>query len=299
MASLLRLAKHRVLRCMKNWSVVIGVILTTLAIPIGIHFKFYSDKPFTQEMFLSAYTEYLSFLGAFALGYYLYKREEMRSFEALKKKARMIYESMLYIQMNFENIDFFIERGETYSIPDNWKSDYLDIKHLVKYEESALSSELHYFFGRVVSINKAIEAGDKERAKRLYSNFIQKEQYSSTEYNYMNAAEVLLFISLDMPQNKTWKNEEKEQITKYANAFFDVVNSRLYNHLIKNHLTSCDLDDVEYELVDWLLQNPELKAWVKHPYDKRKVSAVLCEIALSINKRSPNLNYYWREFSFK
>ena len=95
------------------------------------------------------------------------------------------------------------------------------------------------------------------------------------------------------------EKRRKRADNEICKCFFDVVNSRLYNHLIKNHLTSCDLDDVEYELVDWLLQNPELKAWVKHPYDKRKVSAVLCEIALSINKRSPNLNYYWREFSFK
>ena len=299
MRSLLFFMKHRVFRWLKNWSVIFWVVLITLAIPIGVHFKFFSDKPFTQETLLSAYTEYLSFLGAFALGYYLYKREEIRNFEALKKKARMIYESMQYITINFENIDFFIERGETYPIPENWRSDYLDIKHLVKYEESALGSELQYFYGRVDSINKAIVAGNKERAQKLYLTFVQKEQYSSSEYNYMNAAEVLLLISLDMPQHKTWKKAEKEQIKKYADAFFDVVNLRVYNYLIKNHLSSCDLDVIEYELVDWLLQNPELNAWVKHPYDKRKISEVVFLIALSMNKKSPNLNYCWREFSIK
>lgn len=299
MRSLLFNMKHWVFRWLKNWSVIFWVILITLAIPIGAHFKFFSDKPFAQETLLSAYTEYLSFLGAFALGYYLYKREEIRNFEALKKKARMIYESMQYITINFENIDFFIERGEIYPIPENWRSDYLDIKHLVKYEESALGSELQYFYGRVDSINKAIVAGNKERAQKLYLTFVQKEQYSTSEYNYMNAAEVMLLISLDMPQHKIWKKTEKEQIKKYADAFFDVVNLRVYNYLIKNHLSSCDLDDIEYELVDWLLQNPELNAWVKHPYDKRKISAVVFLIALSMNKKSPNLNYYWREFSFK
>ena len=102
-----------------------------------------------------------------------------------------------------------------------------------------------------------------------------------------------------MPQHKTWKKTEKEQIKKYADAFFDVVNLRVYNYLIKNHLSSCDLDVIEYELVDWLLQNPELNAWVKHPYDKRKISEVVFLIALSMNKKSPNLNYCWREFSIK
>ncbi len=297
--SLLYLTKHKVLRWLKNWSVVFGVILITLAIPVGIHFKFYSKVTFTQEAFLSAYTEYLSFLGAFALGYYLYKREEIKNFEELKKKARIIYESMLYIQINFENIDFFIEQGEVYPIPDTWRSDYLDIKNLVKHEESELSTELQYFFGRVDSINKAIVSGDKERAKRLYSNFIQKEQHSYTAYNYMDATEVMLCLSLDMPQQKVWKEKDKNQIKKYANDYFDVVNLWVYNYLIKNHLSFCDIDVVKYEIIDWLLQNPEMKAWVKHPYDKRKISAILFEIALSMNERSPNLNYCWREFSLK
>lgn len=298
-AQLLKVLWPMLSKWFKNGGAVIWTVAITFAIPIAIHFWGYGGESIDQDTLLSVYTGYLSFVGAFALGYFLYRREVIKNEEILKKKARMIYESMQYIQINFENIDFYIEQGETYPIPENWRSDYLDIKHLIKYEESALGSELQYFFGRVDSINKAIVAGNKERAKRLYLNFVQKEQYSSTEYNYMNATEVMLLISLDMPQHKTWKKAEEEQIKKYANDFFDVVNLWINNYLIKNHLSLCDLDDIEYELVDWLLQNPELKAWVKHPYDKRKISTVVSEIALSMNKESPNLNYYWREFSFK
>ena len=298
-AQLLKVLWPMLSKWCKNWSAVIWTVAITFAIPIAIHLWGYGGEAIDQDTLLSVYTEYLSFVGAFALGYFLYRREVIKNEEVLKKKARMIYESMQYIQINFENIDFFIERGETYPIPENWRSDYLDIKHLVKHEESALGSELQYFYGRVDSINKAIAAGNKERAKSLYLNFIQKEQYSSTEYNYMNAAEVMLLISLDMPQHKTWKKTEKEQIKKYADAFFDVVNLRVYNYLIKNHLSSCDLDVIEYELVDWLLQNPDLKAWVKHPYEKRKITAVVFNVALAMNEKSPNLNYCWREFSLK
>ena len=298
-SSLFRYASHKFFRYLKNWGPIISIIAITLAIPIWVHYKFFSDKTFTQETLLAAYTEYLSFLGALGLGYYLYKREEFKNFEVLKKKARLIYESLQYITINLNSIDFFIEHGNVFPIAENWKSDYLDIKHLVKYEESSLEHELQYFFNRIESINKAIVAGDKARAKILYSNLIQKEQYSSTQYNYMNAAEVMLFISLDIPQQKTWKENEIKQIRKHASDFFEVVNLWIYNYLIKNQLTSCDLELIKYELVDWLLQNPELKAWVKHPYDNRKISAMVSEIALSMNKKSENLNYYWGEFSFK
>ena len=297
--SLLKVLRPVFLKWYKNWNAIIWTIAITLAIPIIIHFLVYRTESIEQDTFISAYTEYLSFVGAFALGYFLYKREEIKNHEVLKKKARLIYESMLHIQINLKNIEAFIERGETYSIAENWRSDYLDIKHLVTFDESALSNELHYFFNSVEMINKAIVAGDKERAKKIYLNFEHKEQYSSSEYNYMDATEVLLSISLDIPQRKTWKETEQAQIEEYAEHFFDVVNLRVYNYLIKNHLSSCGADLVEYDLVEWLLTNPDLHAWVRHPYEKRKVTAVVFKIALSMNTKSPNLNYCWGEYMLK
>lgn len=296
---LLKKLRSALSRWYKNWNPIIWTIVITLAIPVVIHLGIYNGESINQDSFLSAYTEYLSFVGAFALGYFLYKREEIKRHEELKKKARLIYESIIYIKANFRNIEAFINRGETYPIVENWRSEYLDIKHLVTYLEPALHQELKYFFNSVDSINKAIVAGDKERAKKMYLNFEQNEKYSSSAYNSMDAAEVLLFISLDMPQQKPWNEAEKVQIEEYADKFFDVVNLWIYNYLIKNHLTSCDLDLVEYDLVEWLLKHPELRAWVRHSYEKRKITAVVFTIASTMNKKSPNLNYCWREFSLK
>ena len=138
------------------------------------------------------------------------------------------------------------------------KSDYLDIKNLVKYEETALDYEIKYFFNRMEAINKAIEAGNKERAKRLYMDFEEKEKYSISEYNYMEAEGVLLDIALDMPQRKPWKVKEQKTIDKYAEQFFDVVDMWVYNYLIRNNHTSVDNSIVEYSLVEWMLTNPEI-----------------------------------------
>lgn len=283
----------------KNWSAIIWVIGVTLAIPVAIHLFFYREETINQDTLISAYTQYLSFVGAFALGYFLYKREEIKNFEVLKKKARLIYESIQYIQLNLDNLDSFVERGEIYPIDESWQSNYLDIKHLVKYDEPALGDELQYFFGRVNSINKAIEAGDKERTQKLYLDFVQKEQYAFSAYNYMEAGFVMLDIALDMRQGKTWKEKEKDQIEKFADEFFGVVNLWVYNYLIKNHLSTCDLTRIESELVERLLQHPELNAWVKNSYEKRKITAVIFSIALLMKEKSPNLNYSWGMFSRK
>ena len=51
------------------------VIVITLLIPVGIHFKFYCNEPINQDTFMTAYATYLTFVGAFSLGYFLYKRE--------------------------------------------------------------------------------------------------------------------------------------------------------------------------------------------------------------------------------
>lgn len=286
-------------RWFKNWSTIVVVIVITLLIPVGIHFKFYCNEPINQDTFMTAYATYLTFVGAFSLGYFLYKREENRHYEELKKKARLLYDNMQYIQINLKNIDYFIESGETYPINTTWKSDYLDIKHLVKYEETALDYEIKYFFNRMEAINKAIEAGNKERAKRLYMDFEEKEKYSISEYNYMEAEGVLLDIALDMPQRKPWKVKEQKTIDKYAEQFFDVVDMWVYNYLIRNNLTSVDNSIVEYSLVEWMLTNPEIKDWVEHEYDKRKVNTVVHKISLEMNSKSKKLNYYWGCYSLK
>lgn len=296
---LLKAAQPIIFKWFKIWSPIILTIVITLAIPIGIHFLLYDGQPIGQDALITAYATYLTFVGAFSLGYYLYKREEIRRYEALKKKARLLYDTMFDIQITFRNIEAFIERGEAYPIVDNWRSDYLDIKHLVTYKETALDNELKYFFTTIESINKAIQAGDKGRAQKIYSRFEHKEKYASSEYNYMDAEEVLLFISLDMPQQKPWKDAEKEQIEKYAEQFFSVVNLWIFNYLKKHNLSSCDADLIEYDLAEWLLTNPELRAWVKHPYENRKIMAVIFNIALAMNKKSENLNYVWGEFSLK
>lgn len=109
----------------------------------------------------------------------------------------------------------------------------------------------------------------------------------------------MLDISLNLPQRKPWKEKEKDEIEKYAESFFPVVNLWVYNYLKKNHLSYCDSDQIEYDLVEWLLQHPELKSWVKSPYEKRKITAVIFKILLNMNKKPPNLNYYWSEFNLK
>ena len=284
---------------LKDWKAIFWVIVITLAIPVIIHFSFFSSETFTQENLLSTYTEYLSFIGAFALGYFLYKREEIKNFEVLKKKARLIYESMQYIQLNLNNMDSFFERGEIYPIDDNWRSDYLDIRHLVKYDEPALGDELRYFFGAIESINKAIETGDKMRAQKVYSNFYQKETHAFSSFNHIDAGTVLLSIALDLPQQIPWKEKEKDQLEKYAFDFFPIVNNWIHNYLIRNQLSTCDFSLIEKELVEWLLKHPELTAWVKSPYERRKITAVVFKIALSMKEKSPNLNYCWGAFSRK
>lgn len=292
-------AKSYIIKWFKNWMPVILVIIITLVIPVGVHIIFYQGQVIEESTFLTAFATYLTFVGAFSLGYFLYKREKIRRYEELKKKARLLYETVLYIGLNLKDIDSYIERGETYQMVESWHSDYLDIKHLVKYEEAALHSELRFFFGRIDAINKAIKTGDKDRAKRLCLSFEQKEQFSPSEYNYIEAEEVLLDISLDVPQRKPWKIKEREQIDKYADQFFDVVNLWVYNYLIKQGLTSCDADVIEYDLVEWLLSSPELRAWVEHPFDNRKITAVIFKISLSMNKKSKFLNYYWGMYSLK
>ena len=296
---LFKITRHYFRAWLKKWCAIPIVIGITLAIPFGTHLVFYRENKIEEAVLITSYTTYLTFVGAFCLGFFLYKRDEQRRQEVLRKKARLIYESMLKICTNLGNIDGCIKRSDTIITLPSWRTDYLDIKHLVEYEENALYSELDFFFNTVDTINKAIQRGEMKYAKTLYEDFEKREMYWPSAYNYLDALEVLLFISTDMKQCKPWTEGEKKQIKKYADQFFDVVNVWIYNYMLQRGGISCNASEIRYELVDWLLTNPELDAWVKSPYDKRKVSEIVFNISLQMSQRSEKVDFCWGEYSLK
>jgi hypothetical protein len=293
------IVREKILWLFRKMSLFLLVISLTLVIPITIHYKYYPSVKIDEGTWLQIYCTYLTFIGAFGLGYFLYLRDEVNREKEIRNKARRLYDSIFEIINKTRSLESFAELGYIFRIPSNWRDDFLDIYRFVKHESNSLKSELSYFFDVINSINLAIEKKDGRHAKQIYDTFTLNEQYSNKTFNIFEVVETLLSIAHSMPQPKPWKEIENQRTSQLASKYFDVVNLWIGNYLLKNGLTFCDNNILEHELVDWLLLNPELRDWAKYPSDKRKISEMVFQISLEMKKRSETLNYIWAEYSFK
>lgn len=284
---------------LKDIAFLIVVIVPTVVVPIAVHFIFYPTNTIDESSWLTSYSDYLTFIGALGLGYFLYKRDEKRREVKIRKKARLLYELMFETSRKFSSLETLAKQGIKLPFSTSWREDYLDICHLIKNEKHSLRFELEFFFNTVNLINSAIEAKDEKRVMQIYENFVKKEQYSRSDYNYTDAVGTLLSASIELPQSKTWKQQNEDKIREYTEEYFDVVNLWVGNYMLKHEMTTCESEVVKYELVDWLITNPELKNWVRSSYEKRKISEVVSRISLDMNKKSDTLSYYWGEYNLK
>ena len=80
-----------------------------------------------------------------------------------------------------------------------------------------------------------------------------------------------------------------------------IIENYVYVWLIKHNVdTTTEKDDLNREIVDWLLLNsPELKEKIKFPDEKRIISKVVFDCSLKFNSKSKKINYIWGEYSLK
>jgi len=281
---------------LKRYTVLLFIILISIIIPFVVHFVFYRDNPIEESDLLNFYGSYLTFIGAFSLGYYLLKKDEKTQLSTLRKKADMLYHSMKSTMDHLSRTEAEAALGITIPFNAHWREDYYDIQNLVQYERFDLEAELNTFYTTVEKINQYIEQGEKDKAVQVYKSFIKVEQYHSS-YDYIHAWTIIGLVSLGGKQIKSWKEEKKELMMKYADQFYGVVHLWIKNYMIRNNLTTCSLNSITYQLVDWLSLHPDLKELIQAPSDKGKINDIVFQIALKIRDSSKNMSFCWGEFT--
>ena len=90
-------------------------------------------------------------------------------------------------------------------------------------------------------------------------------------------------------------------INELCRKYYFIIENYVYVWLLKHNIeTTVPADDLEREIVDWLLSNsPEIKEIVKYPTDKRIVSKVVFDCSLKFNSKSKKVNLVWGEYSLK
>lgn len=300
----------------KYWPMIV-IPLIALSITIVV-VNIYPDRSMQIQRadILSFCGDFLTFLGAFCLGYFIYIQDRMRIIEEKRTKVKLL--NALIASANTELIGL----GRLKNMSDEY---YKDLKNqglihaitydpnwlMYYYEYEALRGEnyelgrtLEHFFDFIVNINTAIGNEQIERAIKIYDRHIDYENYSFRKYNTSEASLYLLDACVDFHYDrKSWLEVKKtvNLINELCRKYYFIIENYVYNWLIKHRIcTTTEEYDLQREIVDWLLtKSPEIKGIIKFPSEKRIISKVVFDCSLKFSSKSKKVDYVWGEYSLK
>ncbi len=306
--------KKRIVK--KYWPMIIIPVIALLIVIAVIDIFTEGNMSLQSSDILSFCGDYLAFLGTFCLGYFIYIQDRLKMIEEKRTKVRMLIALMENADIGLLNLSYltrnekFIKSSEKQNhvklIPYN--SDWL----LYYYEYEALKGEnpdlrrtLNSFFGNIMNVNAAIKLGQIEKADQINHNYVDRKHYSTGKYNEFEAITCLRDACDDYHfcNTKSWieRKETVDLINELCKKYYFIIENYVYVWLLRHNVeTTTEKDDLNREIVDWLLLNSsEIKEKVKFPNDKRIISKVVFDCSLKFESKSVKVSYMWGEYSLK
>lgn len=188
----------------------------------------------------------------------------------------------------------------------NWINYYYEYEALVKRADIDLKHTLSLHFNTVDKMNVAMADKDYELAGRIFEDYVWRENYSVKRYNSLEAKMCLISAShmYEYGYRKarmSWLDDPKvkKTVAEYSKAYYPIVETYIWNIMMKKNIRFMDNPDLDIEITDWLLKNDEFKKIAKFPDDKRIVCKIVHECFLMIERKSERLSYCWSEFTVK
>lgn len=302
----------------KYWPMIIIPVIALLIVIAVIYIYIYSEGNMSLQSadILSFCGDYLAFLGTFCLGYFIYIQDRLKVIEEKRTKVRLLITLMENANTELFNLSHLVRNEKYIRIPENRKrvklipynSDWI----LYYYEYEALKGEnsdllhtLTSFFGNIMSVNAAIELGQIEKANEINRNHMERGLYSINKYNEFEAIVCLRDACNDFHfyNTKSWieRKETIDIINELCKKYFFIIENYVYVWLLKHNVkTTTEKDDLNREIVDWLLLNsPEIKEKIRDPSEKRIISKIVFDCSLKFNSKSKKVNYLWGEYFLK
>lgn len=306
--------KKRVIK--KYWPMVIIPIIALLIVIAVINIYSEANASLQSADILSFCGSYLTFLGAFCLGYFIYIQDRLKVIEEKRTKVRLLITLMKNADIELIRLSHLVRNKDYISKPENrrlvnlipYNSDWILYYYeyeSIKGENSDLWRTLDAYFSNIISVNAAIKLEQIEKAYEINSNYINSSLYSMGKYNELEAINCLRDACEDFHfyNTKSWidRKETIDLINELCKKYYLIIENYVYAWLLKNNAeTTTEKDHLDREIVDWLLLNsPELKEKFKFPNEKRIISRVVFDCSLKFNSKSKRINYIWGEYSLK
>lgn len=300
----------------KYWPMIIIPVIALLIVIVVINIYAEGNMELTSADILSFCGDYLTFLGAFCLGYFIYIQDRINMIEEKRTKIRLLITLMENANLGFLNLSYLIRNERYLQIPENrsrvelipYNSDWLLYYYeyeALKGENSELRRTLNSFFNNVMRVNTAIKNGQIEIANKIHDNYIERNLYSTSKYNELEAFTCLRDACDDFHilNTKSWieRKETIDLINELCRKYYYIIENYVYVWLLRHNVeTTTEDDDLNREIVDWLLlSSPEIKEKIKYSNEKRIISKVVSDCSLKFESKSEKVSYVWGEYSLK
>ena len=293
----------------KYWPIIVVPVLALIIVIFFVN-NYPGGEQIQRKDIFSFAGDYLSFLGTFCLGYFIFLQDESRRIDDRRSKVKLLLEIIESAEQDLLRLRNIVTSSNrkilltsvTYDV--NWRVYYHEYEAL-KGSDSELKQTLEYYFIVVEQVNNALKQEEHEFAYEVYRSFIEKQNYSISKYNLLEAQLCLQDACTDfnLINSKSWIEKRKtiELIEELCGKYYYIIENYMYGRLLKKEAVATTQDDeLAKEVTDWLINSsPEIKEIVKFPSDKRIISKVVLDCSIMMNRKSEKIQYAWGEYSLR
>lgn len=292
----------------KYWPIIVVPVLALMIVVCFVNN--YSGEQIQRNDILSFAGDYLSFLGTFCLGYFIFLQDEARRIDNRRSKVKLLLEMIESAETDLLRLGNIVTSSNrkalltTITYDGNWRVYYQEYEAL-KGSNVDLKKTLDYYFIKIEQINNALRQGEYEFAYELHRSYVKNECYSISKYNLLEAQLCLQDACTDfnLLNSKSWieRKETIKLIEELCGKYYYIIENYIYVWLLrKDSATTSEKADLDKEITDWLISNsPEIKEIAKFPSDKRIINRVVHDCSLMMNRKSKKVDYVWGEYSLK
>lgn len=292
--------------------VPLGILLITLI--YLLLFPANTNWGIEKSDILSFWGDYLSFAGAFCLGYFLYLQDKNRTTKEKRIRVKNLLDDIertyndWMIMTVFSPSIFSSPQEKSEERPDifhrieynrNWRDDYYEYES-IKGENADLKKTIENFFRSIDRVNIKVSQNDISSVAEAYQRYMNTNIYYCCEgYSYLDAIRMLSSVAKES-NNEVFqaffqRESIKRDVSQFNEKLFPVVEEYIYNRIIEN--AGNPLDDVvqvQRDAVDWICEHKEkFQQYTKEDVEKKRViSRVVYLCSNRLHAESNKVDYY-------
>ena len=283
-------------------------------------FHFQGNKEITRADVLAFSGDYISFVGAFCLGYFLYLKDLERDRKEKRIQIRLLLDSLEIANRSLmrikhavstipevEDVDKKLEgKFRTIQYDQRWRLNYYAYESLMG-PNHELKDSIEKFWEMVEYVNNNLQAGKVLNAAEICGEYIKETSIFAIQgYDFLEISLILSSAGNEVwiPTRKgfLYQKETIKQIENLKEKYYGVIENYIYNYMVKASLTSLENnEEIQRSTVEWLCENSEeIKEYIKFDMTrKRAVSRAVFECSVQFEKSSSRLSYCWGTYSLR